>query len=181
MKLLCEKVVYTNEYAGTIDLLTGFEDFKSEVEFDGEWHTYKKDGKNLPSVTQILDDGKYDNPHILPEVLKYAQNKGTLVHKEIQEYLETQKEGFTEEFYEFKRLFTENKKLFEDKAIFDFKTYATASLDNREKCYKQTKMYAEAVRYLTGEEPKRLYLVHLPHGKKGKIYDLENEFGGNKK
>lgn len=176
MKLLCEKVVNTKDYAGTLDLLTGFDDFDTDVSFDREWHTYRVDNKIVPSVTQLLDDGTYDSFNIDKEVLKYAQDKGTLVHKEIQEWLEDGKEGITEEFDEFVRLFNENKELFERKAIFDFKTYAVATPKNREKCFKQEMMYADAVEYLTKERPEHFFLVHLPHGKKGRIYDLRKEF-----
>ena len=176
MKLLCEKVVNTKDYAGTLDLLTGFDDFETDVSFDREWHTYRVDNKIVPSVTQLLDDGTYDSPHIDKEVLEYARNKGTLVHKEIQEWLEEGKEGITEEFDEFVRLFNENKELFERRAIFDFKTYAVATPKNREKCFKQEMMYANAIEYLTKERPEYFYLVHLPHGKKGRIYDLGEEF-----
>lgn len=180
MKILCEKVVNTNEYAGTVDLITGIENFQSEVIFENEWHVYKKNGSYLPSVTQILDDGTYDNAHISKETLDYARDKGTLVHKEIQEWLEDGIEGITEEFYDFVRLFEENKELFEQKAIFDFKTYAVATPKNREKCYKQIDMYAKAIKYLTNEEIEHYYLVHLPHGKTGRIYDLSKEFESRK-
>ena len=176
MKILCEKAVNTDKYAGTIDLLTGYDDFMTDISFDSDWHTYRVDNKIVPSVTQILDDGTYDNPNISKDTLEYARDKGTLVHKEIQEWLEDGIEGFTEEFYEFVRLFNQNKELFEEKAIFDFKTYAIATPKNREKCYKQTSMYADAVEYLINDRPKKLYLVHLPHGKPGRIYDLTEEF-----
>lgn len=181
MKLLCEKAVNTDTYAGTVDLITGLDDFETDIKFDSEWHTYRVDNKIVPSVTQLLDDGTYDSPHISKETLDYARDKGTLIHKEIQEWLEEGKEGFTEEFDEFIRLFEENKELFEQKAIFDFKSYAVATPKNREKCYKQTSMYAEAVKYLTNEEIENLYLVHLPHGKTGRIYDLNKEFKESRK
>lgn len=181
MKLLCEKAVNNDTYAGTVDLITGIDDFETDIKFDSEWHTYRVDNKIVPSVTQLLDDGTYDSPHISKETLDYARDKGTLIHKEIQEWLEEGKEGITEEFYEFVRLFNENKELFEQKAIFDFKSYAIATPKNREKCYKQTSMYAKAVKYLTNEEIEKLYLVHLPHSKAGRIYDLSNEFKKSRK
>ena len=176
MKILCEKIVNTNEYAGCIDILTGFDNFLTDVSFDSEWHTYRVDNKIVPSVTQILDDGTYDNKNISKETLEYACNKGTLVHKEIQEWLEEGKEGFTEEFYEFVRLFNENKELFDTKAIFDIKTYAIATPKNREKCFKQEYMYADAVEYLTSDRPINYFMIHLPHGKPGKIINLGDEF-----
>ena len=176
MKLLCEKIVYTKDYAGTVDLITGIDDFKTDIEFDEEWHSYTLEGEKLPSVTTLLDDGTYDNSNIDKDVLEYAQKKGTIVHKEIQDYLESNLEGFSSEFYEFLDLFINNKELFLKKAIFDYKTYSVATPKNRKKCYEQIKMYAGAIKYLTGEEIEGYYLIHLPHNKKGRIYDLRGEF-----
>jgi len=176
MKLLCEKQVNTNEYAGTIDLLTGFDDFQTDIKFDSLFHTYRVNNKIVPSVTQLLDDGTYDNSSIGVDVLEYARFKGTLIHEEIQNYLENGEIGFTSELQEFIRLFEENKQLFEEEAIFDYKTYATATPKNRKKCYEQLSMYSEAVEYLIGNKPKKKYLIHLPHDKKGRIYDLTKEF-----
>ena len=173
--MLCEKTIYTDEYAGTVDLITGIEDFDtSNLKFDNDFHTYRLNGKLLPSVTQLLDDGEYNN--VDKNILEYARKKGTIVHKEIQNYLESHLEGVTSEFYEFLRLYTEEQEKFVKKAIFDFKTYSVATPKNREKCYKQIKMYAEGVKYLTGIEIDNYYMVHLPHNKKGKIYDLRSEF-----
>lgn len=172
--MLCEKTIYTDEYAGTVDLITGIEDFETNIEFDNDFHTYRLNGKLLPSVTQLLDDGEYKN--VDKNILEYARKKGTIVHKEIQNYLESHIEGVTSEFYEFLRLYTEEQEKFVKKAIFDFKTYSVATPKNREKCYKQIKMYAEGVKYLTGIEIDNYYMVHLPHNKKGKIYDLRSEF-----
>ena len=176
MKILCEKQVNTDTYGGCVDLITGIDDFETDVVFDKDWHTYRVNNQIVPSVTQLLDDGTYDNPNISKETLQYAQDKGTLVHKEIQEWLEEGKEGITEEFDEFVRLFNENRELFEQKAIFDFKTYAVASPKNRNKCYQQIDMYSKAIKYLTNEDIENYYLVHLPHGKEGRIYNLSKEF-----
>jgi hypothetical protein len=84
--------------------------------------------------------------------------------------------GFTDEFYNFLDIFTENKEKFEKKAIFDIKTYKTATKKNREKCFKQEKLYAEAVKYLTNEEITNFYMIHLPKNEKGKLIDLGKEF-----
>jgi len=178
MKILSEKMINTKEYAGCVDIITGIDDFETELDFNEEWHTYTLNGKIIPSVTQLLDDGTYEN--IDKDVLKYAQDKGTIVHKEIENYLKRSKMGFTSEFYIFLDLFNKNKKLFENKAIFDIKTFATATPKNREKCYKQEKMYAEGIKYLTGEDIEHFYMIHLPHDKKGKIIDLGKEFGNDK-
>lgn len=172
--MLCEKIVYTEEYGGTIDLLTGFEDFPSNIDYDDEFHTYRLNGKLIPSVTQLLDDGEYKN--VDEKILEYARKKGTLVHKEIQEYLEENKKGITSEFYEFIRLYKKESKKFKEKAIFDYKTFAVATPKKREKCYRQIKMYADAVKQMTGEEVEHFYMIHLPHKKPGRIYDLKEEF-----
>lgn len=174
MKLLSEKIVNTDKYAGTVDLITGIDDFKEQVVYDDEWHTYKLNGKIIPSVTQLLDDGEYSD--VDKNILKYAQDKGKIVHKEIEIYLKTGSFGFSSEFYEFLNIYMTNEELFNSTAIFDFKTYSVASPHNREKCYNQIKMYAEAIKYLTGEEINGYYLVHLPHNGKGRVYDLRKEF-----
>lgn len=174
MKLLSEKIVNTDKYAGTVDLITGIDDFKEQVVYDDEWHTYKLNGKIIPSVTQLLDDGNYDD--VDKDVLKYAQDKGKIVHKEIETYLKTGNFGFSSEFYEFLNIYMTNEELFNSTAIFDFKTYSVASPYNRKKCYQQIKMYADAIKYLTGEEINGYYLIHLPHNGKGRVYDLRKEF-----
>lgn len=171
MKILSEKLVHTDKFAGTADLITGIDDFETpELTYNETWHTYRLNGKIIPSVTRLLDDGTYLN--IDPKILESAQMRGTLIHKEIEDYLKHQETGYTDEFYEFLNIYTTNEQLFENKAIFDIKTYATASPKNREKCLKQEKMYAEAIKYLTGEEIEHFYMIHLPRGKKGKLIEL---------
>ena len=172
--MLIEKIVNTDEYAGTVDLITGIEDFESQVEYNEEWHTYKLNGKIIPSVTRMLDDGGYVG--IDPEVLKYAQDKGSLVHKEIENYLRDAEMGFTAEFYEFLSIYTRNKELFSTRAIFDYKTYNQNLRKNREKCYKQIQLYDKAIEYLTGEKVDNYFMIWLPHNKPGKIFDLKEEF-----
>lgn len=175
MKYLTEKKVHTNEYGGTVDLITGVETFDTpELFYDEEWHCYKLDGKIIPSVTQLLDDGGYEG--IDKDILKYARDKGTIVHKEIETYLKTSETGFTSEFYEFLRLYKENQELFSKRAIFDYKTYNTNLKKNREKCYKQIQMYDKAIEYLTGKGVEDYFMVFLPHNKPGKIFDLKKEF-----
>lgn len=176
--MLTEKIVNTNEYAGTVDLITGIDDFDSQVEYIEDFHTYKLNGKIIPSVTQLLDDGVYLD--VDKDILEYAREKGTLVHKEIENYLRGSEMGFTAEFYEFLRLYKENEELFSTRAIFDYKTYNTNLKKNREKCYKQIKMYDEAIKYLTGENVDNYYMIWLPHDKEGKIFDLKEEFENGK-
>lgn len=171
--LLSEKIVNTEEFAGTVDIITGIDNFKSTCIYNPEWHTYRLNGKIIPSVTRLLDDGSYLN--VDPKILESAQMRGTLIHEEIEDYLKYEEMGYTDEFYEFLDIYTNNKEKFEEKAIFDIKTYSQANPKNREKCLKQEKMYAEAIKYLTGEEIEHFYMIHLPRGKKGKLIELKEE------
>ncbi len=178
MKILSEQIVNTCEYAGTIDILTGVDSFTPQVEYNDEWHTYKLNGKIIPSVTKLLDNGEYIN---VPEsVLEYSKQKGTLVHKEIEEYLKENKYGFTQEFEEFVRLFQKYNYLFNQIAIFDIKTYSTNSKDKKEKCFKQEVMYGKGVKHLTGIIPEHHYEIWLPHNKSGRIIDLDAFMEGKK-
>ena len=163
MKILSEQIVNTCEYAGTIDILTGVDSFIPQVEYNDEWHTYKLNGKNVPE-----------------EILERARIKGTLVHKEIEEYLKEDKYGFTSEFEEFIRLFQTYNNLFNQVALFDIKTYSSNSDDKKEKCFNQLTMYGKGVEYLTSILPKHHYEIWLPHNKKGKIIDLDAFMEGKK-
>lgn len=178
MKILSEQIVNTCEYAGTIDILTGVDSFTPQVEYNEEWHTYKLKGKIIPSVTKLLDNREYLN--VSEEILERARIKGTLVHKEIEEYLKEDKYGFTQEFEEFVRLFQTHNHLFNQIAIFDIKTYSTNSKNKKEKCYKQTCMYGKGVEYLTSVNPKHHYEIWLPHNKSGRIIDLDAFMEGKK-
>lgn len=169
--ILSEKMVHTKEYAGCVDIITGIDDFDTpELTFDEEWHTYRVNGKIVPSVTRLLDDGSYTN--VDQEILKKACERGTLIHKEIETYLKSNIKGYTDEFYEFLNIYTTEQEKFLEKAIFDVKTYANASKKNKEKCLKQEKMYAEAIEYLTGKKIEKFYMIHLPKNKKGKLIEL---------
>lgn len=176
--ILSEQIVNTSEYAGTIDILTGVDEFTPQVEYNDEWHTYKLNGKIIPSVTQLLDTGEYNN--VPEDFLEYSRVKGTLVHKEIEEYLKEEKKGFTQEFEEFVRLFSKYYYLFNQIAIFDMKTYSTNSKDKKEKCYKQEVMYGKGVEHLTGIIPEHHYEIWLPHNKSGRIIDLDAFMEGKK-
>lgn len=170
--ILSEKMVNTDKFGGCVDIITGIDDFDTpDLTYNEEFHTYRYKGEIIPSVTQLLDDGTYVG--IPEDILEHARIKGTLIHKEIEDYIKHKIKGYTDEFYEFLDIYTNESEKFLDKAIFDIKTYATATKKNREKCLKQEKMYAEAIEYLTGEKIEKFYMIHLPSGKKGKLIDLE--------
>ena len=57
------------------------------LEYDDDTHTYLVDGVIVPSVTQVLKvkfGGMYES--VAPEVLKKAGERGTAVHKSIEDY-----------------------------------------------------------------------------------------------
>lgn len=74
------------------------------IEFKEETHEYFLDGKKLISVTQLMrKHGLAPNYDAVPsEVLRAKAERGTLIHKEIEEYLKKGEIGFTIEFSAFK-------------------------------------------------------------------------------
>jgi len=166
-------VHYKNLYAGTIDLLCGVPTITTELEFNEESHTYTLNGKTLPSVTKLLDDGTYNG--VDPAILQKACDRGHEIHKELEMYFKEGKLGDTREFYEAISLIKENEKLLKEPSIIDFKTYKEATKKNKDKCLKQEKMYGKAIKELTGVEIKNYIMIHLPKNKDGKLIKL----GGN--
>ena len=163
-------VHYKNEYAGTIDLLCGVPTITTELEFDEETHIYTLNGKELPSVTKLLDTGEYNN--VKEYILEQARQRGHEIHKEIENYFKKGELGDTREFYEAISIIEKNKELLQKPSIIDFKTYAVATKHNKEKCLNQEKMYGKAVKELTGVEIENYIMIHLPKNKEGKLIIL---------
>lgn len=163
-------VHYKNLYAGTIDLLCGVPNITTKLEFNEETHTYTLNGKTLPSVTKLLDDGTYKN--VDPMILQKACERGHEIHKEIENYFKKGELGNTIEFYEAISLIKENKELLQKPSIIDFKTYKQVTKHNKEKCLKQEKMYGKAVKEITGVEIENYIMIHLPKDQKGKLIIL---------
>lgn len=73
------------------------------LKFNEEKHEYTNNGKKLISVTQLMKKHNlapnYDNVNL--EVLQAKAKRGTLIHKEIEDYIKEGKRGFTDELYEF--------------------------------------------------------------------------------
>lgn len=71
--------------------------------FDEEKHEYRLGDKILPSVTTILENTIFDKKYegIDEEVLNKAAQRGSLVHKEIEDYIKHGTLGFSEELYNF--------------------------------------------------------------------------------
>ena len=164
-------VHYKTLYAGTIDLLCGVPEIPNELEFNEESHKYTLNGKELPSVTKLLDDGTYKD--VDPVILQRACQRGHEIHKEIENYFKKGELGDTKEFYEAISLIKNNKELLQEPSIVDFKTYKQATQKNKDKCLKQEKMYGKAVKEQTGVEIKNYIMIHLPKDQKGKLIILE--------
>lgn len=69
------------------------------IEFNEERHEYRLDGNVIPSVTQLLSKhGLVADYSMVPEsILSAKAERGTLIHKEIQDYIEKRELGFTKE------------------------------------------------------------------------------------
>lgn len=76
-----------------------------EIRFEKEGHKYFLGDRELISVTTLLQEMKIspDYSMVNEEVLKAKADKGTLIHKEIEEYLKEGKVGFTKELQSFIR------------------------------------------------------------------------------
>jgi len=84
---------------------------KTMISFDEGTHTYTSEqGKELISVTTLLKRAgispNYDN--VNPDVLQAKAERGTLIHKEIEDYIKKGEIGFTVELQEFIRYIKEN-------------------------------------------------------------------------
>lgn len=169
-------VHYKNLYAGTIDLLCGVPEITTELEFNEKAHTYTLNGKTLPSVTKLLDDGKYDFMEKYKKwVLDNSRDRGHEIHKELELYFKKGILGDTKEFYEAISLIEKNKDLLSEPSIVDFKTYAKATKQNKEKCLKQEMMYGKAVYELTKVKIKNYIMIHLPKDQKGSLIILRRD------
>lgn len=73
------------------------------LEFNDEKHEYLLDGKKLISVTELLKKHGLapDYSSVSLDVLTAYAERGTLIHKEIEDYIKEKKTGFTEELYNF--------------------------------------------------------------------------------
>jgi hypothetical protein len=80
------------------------------IEFREDTHEYFKNGKKLISVTQLMrKHGLAPSYDCVPEaVLKAKAERGTLIHKEIEDYIKHGEIGFTTELSEFIKYVTDN-------------------------------------------------------------------------
>lgn len=70
-----------------------------EIKFDNNLHKYTVDGKEVISVTQLLQKHKITPSYdaVDKELLRVASERGTLIHEEVEKWIENGECGFTEE------------------------------------------------------------------------------------
>ena len=70
-----------------------------EVKFDENLHKYTVDGKEVISVTQLLQKHRITPSYdaVDKELLRVASERGTLIHEEVENWIENNETGFTEE------------------------------------------------------------------------------------
>ena len=72
-----------------------------EIKFDENLHKYTVDGKEVISVTQLLQKHKITPSYdaVDKELLRMASERGTLIHEEVENWIKDREIGFTEEAY----------------------------------------------------------------------------------
>lgn len=80
------------------------------ITFDETTHTYTDNEKKLISVTQLLKLANLspDYSFVDEETMNRASERGTLIHKEIEDYIKNGEVGFTEELFAFIDYLKEN-------------------------------------------------------------------------
>ena len=70
-----------------------------EIKFDDNLHKYTVDGKEVISVTQLLQKHKITPSYdaVDKELLRVASERGTLIHEEVEKWIKKGETGFTEE------------------------------------------------------------------------------------
>ena len=71
-----------------------------EIKFDETLHKYTVDGKEVISVTQLLQKHKITPSYdaVDKELLRMSSERGTLIHEEVENWIKKRETGFTEEF-----------------------------------------------------------------------------------
>ncbi len=72
-----------------------------EVKFDENLHKYTVDGKEVISVTQLLQKHRITPSYdaVDKELLRMASERGTLIHEEVENWIKHRDLGFTQEAY----------------------------------------------------------------------------------
>lgn len=163
------------------------------IHFDEATHTYTlDDGRTLISVTQLMKKHGLatDYTGVKRDVLARAAERGTLIHKEIEEFIKTGAIGFTPEMMAFRDYLIEkdlcaiesemivhddliagtidlvlSPRTFLEKTIADIKT--TKSLNKEAVCW-QLSLY----NYLIGWEAEKAQALHFDEDGALKVVDL---------
>lgn len=153
------------------------------LKFNKEEHKYYDGDKELLSVTQLLHKHKLapDYTFVKSDVLDKAAQKGTLIHEEIQKYIEDKEIGFTDELADFRKLCSENglkpekseqmfafgnlagtvDLIFADGSIGDIKT---GTVIDKTYCTWQLSLYKRLME-MNGRTVTDLYIFHLSESK----------------
>ena len=85
---------------------------KHNIEFNEATHTYLVDGKEVPSVTQILEPLHRSYRQVNPSVLAYAANRGKAAHEaceaidyELEPEIYPEIEGYVRAYLDFKEVY----------------------------------------------------------------------------
>ena len=70
-----------------------------EIKFDENLHKYTVNGKEVISVTQLLQKHRITPSYdaVDKEMLRVASERGTLIHEEVENWIKNNEKGFTEE------------------------------------------------------------------------------------
>ena len=154
------------------------------LEFAEDSHTYLLDGIIVPSVTQVLGRPE-EYARVSEETLAKAADRGTAVHKSIENYCKGQDDG-TEAVWDYKRLEKRHKikaihneipviidgriagrvdmvaEIDGETAVADIKTTATL---NKERLALQLNLYKIGVEQCHDIVITKLYGIHIRDGK----------------
>lgn len=164
------------------------------IKFNEKEHIYELDGKQLISVTQLLRKHGLapDFSNVDEETLRRKAERGTMIHKEIENYVTTGDLGFTQEFYDF-RNFAKDLNLVNMKAeqvvyndlvagTLDLTAERTAEdcgymrviIDHKTSSHldkNYLRWQLSVYEYLSGQEYDKFYCFHLAD--KSKIIEIE--------
>lgn len=164
------------------------------IKFNEKEHIYELDGKQLISVTQLLRKHGLapDFSNVDEETLRRKAERGTMIHKEIENYVTTGDLGFTQEFYDF-RNFAKDLNLVNMKAeqvvyndlvagTLDLTAERTAEdcgymrvlIDHKTSSHldkNYLRWQLSVYEYLSGQEYDKFYCFHLTD--KSKVFEIE--------
>lgn len=152
------------------------------IEFREDTHEYFLDGKKLISVTQLMrKHGLAPSYDSVPEaVLKAKAERGTLIHKEIEDYIKHGEVGFTTELAEFIKYISENelKPIASEQIIYNDVVAGTADLlfDDTIADIKTTAtLHKEAISWQLSIYAYLYWVMHGTMPSKGKAYHFNKD------